>query len=35
MTVEEIFSQLAAHMIEGLMVHSQMSDYYGLTLWRR
>lgn len=29
MTVEEIFSQLAAHMIEGLMVHSQMSDYYG------
>jgi hypothetical protein len=29
MTVESIFSELAAHMIEGLMVHSQMSDYYG------
>lgn len=29
MTVEEVFSQLAAHMIEGLMVHSQMSDYFG------
>lgn len=29
MTVEEIFSQLAAHMIKGLMIHSQMSDYYG------
>ena len=29
MTVEEIFSQIAAHMIEGLMVHSQLSDYYG------
>ena len=29
MTVEEIFSQLAAHMIEGLMIHSQMSDYFG------
>lgn len=29
MTIEEIFSQLSAHMIEGLMVHSQMADYYG------
>lgn len=29
MTVDELFSQLAAHMIEGLMVHSQMSDYFG------
>ena len=29
MTIEEIFSQMAAHMIEGLMVHSQMSDYFG------
>lgn len=28
MTVDEIFSQLAAHMIEGLMVHSQMTNYY-------
>lgn len=29
MTVEEIFKQLSTHMIEGLMVHSQMSDYFG------
>lgn len=29
MTVEEIFSQLAAHMVEGLMIHSQMADYFG------
>ena len=28
MTVDEIFSNINAHMIEGLMVHSQMSDYY-------
>ena len=28
MTVDDIFSQLNAHMIEGLMVHSKMSDYY-------
>ena len=28
MTEEEIFSQLAQHMIEGLMVHSQLSDFY-------
>ena len=29
MTVDEIFSQLGAHMIEGLMTHSQLSDYFG------
>lgn len=28
MTVEEIFSHIAQHMIEGLMTHSQMIDYY-------
>ena len=29
MTVDEIFSQLSEHMIEGLMTHSQLSDYFG------
>lgn len=29
MTVEEIFSTLAAHMIKGLMVHDQMANAYG------
>ena len=28
MTVEEIFSQIGKHMIEGIMTHSQMADYY-------
>lgn len=28
MTVDEIYSQIAQHMIEGLMVHSQLADYY-------
>lgn len=28
MTVEEIFSELSAHMIQGLMVHDQMAKYY-------
>ena len=28
MTVEEIFGKINQHMIEGLMVHSQMSDYF-------
>lgn len=28
MTVEEIFSQVSKHMIEGIMIHSQMADYY-------
>ena len=28
MTLEEIFSLVAEHMVEGLMFHSQMSDYY-------
>jgi hypothetical protein len=29
MTIDEIFSELAQHMIEGLMTHSQLADYYG------
>ena len=29
MTTDEIFSQIGAHMIEGLMIHSQLSDYFG------
>jgi len=28
MTIEEIFSNISQHMIEGLMVHSQLSDYF-------
>lgn len=28
MTVEEIFSKIIAHMIRGMMVHDQLSDYY-------
>lgn len=28
MTVEEIFSDLTAHMVKGLMVHDQMMHYY-------
>ena len=28
MTVEEIFAQLGQHMIQGLMVHTQLSDYF-------
>ena len=28
MTIEEIYSELAAHMVKGLMIHSQMADYY-------
>ena len=28
MTVAEIFKELASHMTKGLMVHSQMADYY-------
>lgn len=28
MTIDEIFSQIAQHMVEGLMIHSQMTDYY-------
>lgn len=28
MTVEEVFSQVSKHMIEGVMIHSQMADYY-------
>lgn len=29
MTIDEIFSELAQHMIEGLMTHSQLADYFG------
>lgn len=28
MTVEEIFSEISAHMIKGLMTHTQLADYY-------
>ena len=28
MTIAEIFSELSAHMIKGVMFHSQMADYY-------
>lgn len=28
MTVDEIFSQIATHMIKGLMYHHQLSEYY-------
>lgn len=28
MTVEEIFTELSAHMIQGLMFHDQMNSYY-------
>jgi hypothetical protein len=28
MTVEEIFNQMARHMVEGLMMHSQLTEYY-------
>lgn len=28
MTVDEIYSTIAAHMVKGLMIHSQMVDYY-------
>ena len=28
MTVSEIFAELSAHMVKGLMFHEQMSDYY-------
>lgn len=28
MTVEEIFKNISSHMIKGIMVHEQMSDYY-------
>ena len=28
MTVAEIFGKISAHMVEGMMFHEQMSDYY-------
>lgn len=29
MTVEEIFSQVSQNMVKGLMIHSQLADYFG------
>ena len=29
MTIEEMFSHIADNMIKGLMVHSQLVDYFG------
>ena len=28
MTIDEIFAELGAHMIKGLMIHNQMMVYY-------
>ena len=28
MIIDDIFSKIAAHMIKGLMVHEQLSNYY-------
>lgn len=28
MTVEEVYSKIASHMVKGMMIHSQMADYY-------
>lgn len=28
MTIDEIFSRISQHMVEGLMFHSQLSDYF-------
>ena len=28
MTLEEIYAELSAHMIKGMMIHAQMADYY-------
>ena len=28
MTVEDIFKSISSHMIKGIMIHEQMSDYY-------
>ena len=28
MTIDEVFTELSGHMIKGLMIHDQMSDYY-------
>ena len=28
MAIDELFSELSGHMIKGLMIHDQMSDYY-------
>lgn len=29
MTIEEVFNQVAQRMVEGLMTHSQLADYFG------
>ena len=28
MTVEEIFATISSHMVKGLMIHTQLADYY-------
>ena len=28
MTVEEIYAELSAHMIKGIMMHEQLANYY-------
>lgn len=28
MTLDEIFSEISAHMVKGLMIHAQLADYY-------
>lgn len=28
MTIEEVFGQVSKHMIDGIMIHSQLADYY-------
>lgn len=28
MSIEEIFTSLSSHIVEGMMIHSQMADYY-------
>ena len=28
MTIDEIFSLMAEHMVEGLMTHAQLADFY-------
>ena len=29
MTVDKVFEKISAHMVEGLMIHSKLSNYYG------
>lgn len=37
MTIEEIFKEMSSHMIQGVMFHTQMADYYDFLnlLWYR